>query len=198
MLSCGVFGHRSIFISHVYVCACVEHNCAREHVSVRTCVCFQNRALSTRTKRSVFMVAVLGTLLYGSEAWMTNHEEMKKLESLHSRCLRGVLGITCVQQWDERITSSQVRAWKVRDGGDRGGDVDVTKDEVARFHDKDGWHKTTQTSYFLEDCRRLDRRVRVRKDMALLGRVGDMRRHKCDSVRSRGRREPPREACSLA
>ena len=70
---------------------------------------FQNRALSTRTKHSVYKVVVLGTLLYGSEAWTTKREEMKKLESLHNRCLRGVLGITRVQQWDERITSSQVR-----------------------------------------------------------------------------------------
>ena len=38
---------------------------------------FQNRALSTCTKCSVYKVVVLGTLLYGSEAWMTKCEEMK-------------------------------------------------------------------------------------------------------------------------
>ena len=34
---------------------------------------------------------------------------MKKLVSLHNWCLRRILGITRVQQYDERITLSQVR-----------------------------------------------------------------------------------------
>ena len=70
---------------------------------------FQNRLLTTQTKRAVYKAAVLGTLLYGSETWTTKRGPTQLLETFNNRCLRGILGITHVQQREERITSSQVR-----------------------------------------------------------------------------------------
>ena len=70
---------------------------------------FQNRSLTTLTKRIVYKAVVLGTLLYGSETWTTKSTATQKLETFHNRCLRGIFAITRFQQHTERISSSQVR-----------------------------------------------------------------------------------------
>ena len=70
---------------------------------------FQNRSLTTLTKRVVYKAVVLGTLLYGSETWKTKRIPTQKLEIFHNRCLRGIFAITRLQQRTERIASSQVR-----------------------------------------------------------------------------------------
>ena len=70
---------------------------------------FNNRSLSVPTKRTVYRAVVLSTLLYGSETWTTKRTLTQKLESFHNRCLRGIFGITRVQQHTERISSAHVR-----------------------------------------------------------------------------------------
>ena len=70
---------------------------------------FQNKSLTTLTKRVVYKAVVLGTLLYGSETWTTKRIPTQKLETFHNRCLRGIFAITRLQQRTERISSSQVR-----------------------------------------------------------------------------------------
>ena len=112
---------------------------------------------------------------YGSEAWTTKREEMKKLESLHNRCLRGILSITRVPQWGGWITSSQVR--------ERLGMVEIVEEMVmlqrmrwlghmARMADT----RLPKQALFgrLQKARpfhgtKLRWRDRVMKDMALLG-----------------------------
>ena len=70
---------------------------------------FNNKSLSVPTKRTVYRAVVLSTLLYGSEIWTTKRTLTQKLESFHNRCLRGIFGITRVQQHTERISSAHVR-----------------------------------------------------------------------------------------
>ena len=70
---------------------------------------FQNKSLTTLTKRVVYKAVVLGTLLYGSETWTIKRIPTQKLETCHNRCLRGIFAITRLQQCTERISSSQVR-----------------------------------------------------------------------------------------
>ena len=70
---------------------------------------FLNKSLTTFTKRVVYKAVVLGTLLYGSETWITKCIPTQKLETFHNRCLRSIFAITRLQQCTERISSSQVR-----------------------------------------------------------------------------------------
>lgn len=70
---------------------------------------FQNKSLTTDTKRAVYKAVVLGTLLYGSETWTTKRVLTQKLETFHNRCLRGIFGITRMQQQAQHISSSEVR-----------------------------------------------------------------------------------------
>ena len=62
---------------------------------MRVCVCV-----------CVCKAVVLGVLLYGSETWTTKRAVARKLEAFHNRCLRGILGITSVQQRLQHIRSS--------------------------------------------------------------------------------------------
>ena len=70
---------------------------------------FQNKSLTTDTKRAVYKAVVLRTLLYGSETWTTKRVLTQKLETFHNRCLRGIFGITRMQQRAQHISSSEVR-----------------------------------------------------------------------------------------
>ena len=62
--------------------------------------------LKVTTKRKVFQACVLSVLFYGSECWTP----LKKgLDSFHSRCVRTILGIINKQQWNQWITSLEIR-----------------------------------------------------------------------------------------
>ena len=37
---------------------------------------------------------MISTLLYGAEAWNTTSQEEKRLAAFHTRCLRGILGVS--------------------------------------------------------------------------------------------------------
>ena len=69
---------------------------------------FRDKNLSLATKRLVYKAVVLATLLYGSETWTTKRDAVRKLEVFHNRCLRGILGISAMQQRMEHISSVQV------------------------------------------------------------------------------------------
>ena len=53
----------------------------------------------------MYQAVVLGVLLYGSETWTT---DMRRLEVLHNRCLKGILGITAWQQRSQHLSSMQI------------------------------------------------------------------------------------------
>ena len=59
-----------------------------------------NSSLTKMTKLEVYQACVLGTLLYGSEAWTTSATQEKTLNSFHLHCLRRILNI----KWKERVT----------------------------------------------------------------------------------------------
>ena len=69
---------------------------------------FRDKNLSLATKRLVYKAVVLATLLYGSETWTTKRDAVRKLEVFHNRCLRGILGISAMQQRMEHISSVQL------------------------------------------------------------------------------------------
>ena len=68
----------------------------------------RDKNLSLATKRLVYKAVVLATLLYESEMWTTKRDAVRKLEVFHNRCLRGILGISAMQQRMEHISSVQV------------------------------------------------------------------------------------------
>ena len=57
------------------------------------------------TKCKVYQACVLSVLLYGSECWTP----LKKLDSFHNRCIRTIMGISNKQQWEQHITSVEIR-----------------------------------------------------------------------------------------
>ena len=69
---------------------------------------FQNRHLSTDTKRTVYRAAVLSVLLYGAETWAVKANSLRRLSGFHNRCIRSIMGVTRLRQWRERITSRQL------------------------------------------------------------------------------------------
>ena len=70
---------------------------------------FSDRDLLVPTKWKVYQACVLTVLLYGSECWVLLCHQEPKLESFHHRCLRAILGISKNQQWEQRITSQEIR-----------------------------------------------------------------------------------------
>ena len=61
------------------------------------------------TKRKVYQACVLSVLLYGSECWTPLKKQLKKLDSFHNRCIRTIMGISNKQQWEQHITSVEIR-----------------------------------------------------------------------------------------
>ena len=51
---------------------------------------------------------MLGVLLYGSETWTTMRAVSKRLEVFHDWCLKGILGITAMQQWSDHLSSVEI------------------------------------------------------------------------------------------
>lgn len=56
------------------------------------------------TVRHVYKACVISTLLYGSESWTTYSTQERKLQVLHLRCLRRILGIT----WQDKVLNNDV------------------------------------------------------------------------------------------
>ena len=71
---------------------------------------FQNRRLSTETRRKVYRATVLSVLLYGAETWTIKAESLQRLNAFHNRCVRTIMGITRYQQWKDKITSRRLAA----------------------------------------------------------------------------------------
>ena len=67
---------------------------------------FLDKNLTLTTKRKVFKACVLSVLLYGSECWTPLRKHIKKLNLFHRGCIKS---ISNRQQWEERITSAEVR-----------------------------------------------------------------------------------------
>ena len=67
---------------------------------------------------------MLSVLLYGSECWVPLQRHVRKLNSLHHRCLRTVMGISNKRQWEERISSASVR--------EKWGDLEVMEVRLMR------------------------------------------------------------------
>ena len=65
---------------------------------------WKNSRLKTSTKMLVYKACIISMLLYGSESWTTYARQEDKLQSLHLRNLRFILGI----RWDERKTNVEV------------------------------------------------------------------------------------------
>ena len=75
--------------------------CLRESI-------FTSRKLSTDANKCVYKAVVISTLLYGAEIWNVKAVHLKRLNAFHNRCVRCIMGVTCYQQWTERITSRQL------------------------------------------------------------------------------------------
>ena len=70
---------------------------------------FKDRNLNITTKQRVYQACVLSVLLYGSECWVPLRRHLKRLNGFHHRCIRTLLGITNLQQWQQHITSQMTR-----------------------------------------------------------------------------------------
>ena len=62
---------------------------------------FNDRNLTTSTKRQVYEACVLSILLYGSECWTPLRRHLNRLNAFHHQCIRIILGITSLQQWEQ-------------------------------------------------------------------------------------------------
>ena len=69
---------------------------------------FANKSLSVDTRRCVYLATVVATLLYGIETWAVKARQVRQLEVFHNRCVRGIMGVTLLQQWKDRITSKSL------------------------------------------------------------------------------------------
>ena len=75
---------------------------------------FENRSLSLRCRRRVYVALVLPTLLYGAETWTPMAPDLRRLNVFHHQCMRTIVGISRRQQWDDRVTSATlVQALKI-------------------------------------------------------------------------------------
>lgn len=82
--------------------------------------------LKVITKCKVYQACMLFVLLYGSECLTPLKKDLKKLDSIHNRCVRTILGITNKQQWSQRITSLEIRQ--------RWGDPETATVKVMKRH----------------------------------------------------------------
>ena len=69
---------------------------------------FANQFLSVDTRRCVYLATVIATLLYGSETWAVKARQVQHLEVFHNHYVRGILGITRLQQWREHLSSGDL------------------------------------------------------------------------------------------
>eukprot|EP00117_Sycon_ciliatum_P040682 scpid34913/ scgid5748/ RNA-directed DNA polymerase from mobile element jockey; Reverse transcriptase len=66
---------------------------------------FENRSLSLRCRRRVYIALVLTTLLYGAETWTPKAPDLRSLNTFHHQCVRIIVGVSRRDQWDNRVTS---------------------------------------------------------------------------------------------
>jgi len=71
---------------------------------------FSNYHLSIHTKRIVYNAVVISILLYNAETWTVKTPDVRLLTAFHNRCVRTILGVTRLSQWNERITTTQLGA----------------------------------------------------------------------------------------
>ena len=69
---------------------------------------FLNRTLSINTKRAVYKAVVISILLYGAETWALKTPDVRRLTMFHNRCVRTILGVSKLQQWQNHITTQQL------------------------------------------------------------------------------------------
>lgn len=67
---------------------------------------WDNIMLTINTKMRVYQACVLSTLLYGSESWTLHSHQERRLNALHLRWLRRLLGIA----WQDHVTNIDVLA----------------------------------------------------------------------------------------
>jgi hypothetical protein len=53
---------------------------------------WQQRAVSLKTKMRIYSAIILPTLLYGAESWTCGEEEYNRLNTFHTKRLRGIIG----------------------------------------------------------------------------------------------------------
>ena len=68
-----------------------------------------DQSLNLPTRRHLYVVCVLTTVLYGSECWTPLKSDLDKLDRFHHANLRSILGISRGRQWEQHITSEQLR-----------------------------------------------------------------------------------------
>ena len=83
-----------------FVRACV-------HACMRVCVCVPV-CLSFAIHRYVYQATVLTVLLYGEETWTVKARHHRRLESFYRQCIRSILGISRLQQWEGRLTTQEL------------------------------------------------------------------------------------------
>ena len=67
---------------------------------------WNRRGITTETKIKVYRAIVLTTLLYGCETWTVYRRHARKLNHVHTTCLRKLLGI----KWQDMIPDTEVFA----------------------------------------------------------------------------------------
>ena len=65
---------------------------------------WDNKKMTVKTKISVYSACVISTLLYGNESWAIYDTQEKRLNTLHMKFLKHVLG----NKWDARVTNNEV------------------------------------------------------------------------------------------
>ena len=71
---------------------------------------FTDHTLTSTTMRKVYQACVMSVLLYGCECWTPMRRNSNKLNAFHHHCIHIMLGVTRKQQWEQHITSTQMRA----------------------------------------------------------------------------------------
>ncbi|KAI0232616.1 hypothetical protein LSAT2_017074 [Lamellibrachia satsuma] len=61
---------------------------------------WENKILTENTKMRIHHACVFSTLLYGSESWTIYMCQERRLNTFHMRCLKRILGITCIPYSD--------------------------------------------------------------------------------------------------
>ena len=74
---------------------------------------------------------LLPTLLYRAETWAVKEENVRKLRSFHNCCITAMLGVSRLQQWEERITPIELAK--------RCGMSEHMYGTLRKHIDSDGW-----------------------------------------------------------
>ena len=80
--------------------------------------------LTLTTKRRLYDACVVSILLYGAECWTPLRKHEKKLNTIHHRCIRTILGISNRKRWTEYITMEEIRR--------RWGDKELITEKVKK------------------------------------------------------------------